>query len=394
MPLLVSKGPIPKKLDARYVDPQKRWQDLQKLRDYVASHAYGGWDFVAALSSVLNKSERDHFNNHWFGATTAFWNPIGSVTSDDLDEARRVITAGLVTALEASLGLCAGESPPLRPGSEVLIVADLARDAAINTYWVCGKAHGFECEVSWSSDSDWRLGITGGDSRARRGTVDFFVLTPPIREPVTCLVFPISETVLCDGLKNVVASRDHEGIVRVHGSGTSPTWAPVVELIAVAEGGLSQTPDPNPCQYDPPVMPTFGEPADPDTAFIWKQLVTTEAAEVLPGLENYEVDISPDDWLMSRRTLFIKWRVVAQHGRLDMHPTPGTPHSGPTFLGWLPTGQVVDVTIMSVAILAGPLGAAPLSFKSHIYDRMKALEDIGVQATGRPVIRNRTAFVV
>ena len=77
------------------------------------------------------------------------------------------------------------------------------------------------------------------------------------------------------------------------------------------------------------------------------------------------------------------WRIQGTHGSLAQ-PSEA---SGAEFLGWQPTGAMVDV---HVATFGGGEGtaAAEKGFV-HEWDRLHGLFQIGVHAVGRPLVGSR-----
>ena len=191
MPTVVAKGSTALALDARYATPEGRWASLKALRAAYSA----GQDGVNAAATVgsLAKNERDHLRGHWFTAATDHWMMLkpawnatpwfpSSVfityepTQPDLTHGARVLTAGLIQALEASLGLKGpDDSPPLQLGSngapisvnglDQVNAGALERNLTVVVYWVCGKLDGFEVQVSWNKHQ-----------------VTCFILTPQVAE--------------------------------------------------------------------------------------------------------------------------------------------------------------------------------------------------------------------
>lgn len=191
MPTVVAKGATALSLDSRYANPHQRWASLKALR---ASYN-AGQDGVNAAATVgsLGKNERDHLRGHWFTAASDHWmmlKPAWSATpwfpksvyisyeptQPDLTHGARVLTAGLIQALEASLGLKGPhDEPPFQidssgarislNGLDQVDEAALERNLTVDVYWVCGKLDGFEVQVSWNKHQ-----------------VTCFILTPQVAE--------------------------------------------------------------------------------------------------------------------------------------------------------------------------------------------------------------------
>jgi hypothetical protein len=178
MPTVVAKGATALSLDKQYSTPHGRWASLKALR----SAFNAGQDGVTAAGSTgsLNAAERNHLRNHWFDAANDIWmvmKPKGQASppfpfavyttyepsQPDLDKGARVLTAGLIQALECSLGLAGpNDAPPLAvdPAGNVKVAGGLEqvdvnspalmRNLPVDVYWVCGKLDGFEVQVSWN----------------------------------------------------------------------------------------------------------------------------------------------------------------------------------------------------------------------------------------------------
>ena len=225
MPTVVAKGLIGVRLDRQYATAERRAESLRRLRRTWAATKNGVG--VAAQTKSLTEKERDLLNAQWFGppvpvgnappnqwAGSAFnwWHritypppesnggvtPYYTVTEDEAKDGNKILTLGLMRALEISFGLAPDEDVPVtlgaagagefdaklqgkepgesgddakavRQGTAAEAVLDLAacrRNLPVDVYWVCGKLDGFEVEISWNQ---------------RQVTV--FMLTPPIRFP-------------------------------------------------------------------------------------------------------------------------------------------------------------------------------------------------------------------
>jgi hypothetical protein len=177
MPTVVSKGYAGVFLDAKYVSAQARWADLDALRN--------GQPLIGTLMTgptpagmtAAQKNSVATALGQWFSAGANKWNyytigngPNYTVTDvkvdqgwANLDHAKNVVTAGIIRALEVSLRLGPGDSPPGNP-------PQLNDRGPLRLHWVCGKGDGFDVQVAWSESA-----------------VDCFIVTPPIRLPVTPL---------------------------------------------------------------------------------------------------------------------------------------------------------------------------------------------------------------
>ncbi len=194
MPTIVAKGFIGMRLDRRYSTPERRWRSLEELRR-------SGWDGLAANTKTEALASHDvmTLSEQWFDAAKDHWNalekhPVSlwafghdhydpvNLSQGALNVGRKVITAGLIEALEISLGLGHDEDPPVltraddpydqsvnkgdevkQSGESLIDVAGLTRNLPVDVYWVCGKLDGFEVQVSWNPQQ-----------------VTVFILTPPV----------------------------------------------------------------------------------------------------------------------------------------------------------------------------------------------------------------------
>jgi len=176
MPTVVAKGSTALALDARYATPEGRWASLKALRAAYSA----GQDGVNAAATVgsLAKNERDHLRGHWFTAATDHWMMLkpawnatpwfpSSVfityepTQPDLTHGARVLTAGLIQALEASLGLKGpDDSPPLQLGSNGAPISvnglDQVRECGVIPAGAVtaggnqpAKPHTFQNDIQW-----------------------------------------------------------------------------------------------------------------------------------------------------------------------------------------------------------------------------------------------------
>src|SRR5215510_14881966 len=140
MPGFVAKGPIFAKLDTLLADPTKRQQFLNRISKKKPN---GNWDeeFLDVLANMLPLSnpEKDHIEEHWFGAGYEAWWP-------RLQPADIVARLGLIQAIG--------------------LAAKTGTGAPIYTYWVCGV-------------NDFQL----SSLVAPTGAVTMLVFTPPAPEP-------------------------------------------------------------------------------------------------------------------------------------------------------------------------------------------------------------------
>ena len=235
MPTVVAKGLIGVRLDRQYATAERRAESLMFLRRAWNPAAYAGTNAVvptdgvdvAAKTKSLSDAERSLLNAQWFGPPVDFgdappskwagsdfnwWHrivypppdsnggltPYYTVTEDEAKDGHKVLTLGLMRALEISFGLAPDEEVPATtgvlgdgefdaklqgkepgesddgakdvtqgdPAEAVLDLSACRRNLPVDVYWVCGKLDGFEVEISWNQ---------------RQVTV--FMLTPPIRFP-------------------------------------------------------------------------------------------------------------------------------------------------------------------------------------------------------------------
>ena len=258
MPTVVAKGPTALKLDQRYATPHGRWASLKALRTAFAA----GQDGVHASQATgsLAKSERDHLRGHWFTQGSDHWmmlkpswvrHPWFDSTvflkyeplQADLTHGARVLTAGLIQALECSLGLAGtGDEPPLQrdktgvpikvKGLDQVDTCALARDLPVEVYWVCGKLDGFEAQISWNEQK-----------------VTCFILTPQVAEAAD--VF--KKTYTAAQFKLVKTTASHGMLVTTTKPGSKAKQIETI-VLARAEGGV--TPHPLPVRKAMPTPPT------------------------------------------------------------------------------------------------------------------------------------------
>ncbi len=248
MPTVVAKGSTALALDARYSSPEGRWASLKALRAAFAA----GQDGVtaAATAGSLPPAEIQHLKDHWFNEATDHWMVLKPAVKKSwlmpgvyfeyepdqaqLDYGARVLTAGLIQALECSLGLSGpNDAPPLKMttagtvekdanGLDVIDTAATNRCLPIDVYWVCGKLDGFEVQVSWN---------------ARQVTC--FILTPQVTAPAD--VF--NETYPAGDLATIKKTKGHAKgmLVTTTMKGAS---APETIILAKGEGGVNDRPLP------------------------------------------------------------------------------------------------------------------------------------------------------
>lgn len=198
MPTVVAKGATALSLDTRYSTPHQRWDSLKALRaTFATGNNQTGMDVGQNLGS-LTAAEAQHLRNDWFTqgqnqwmVLKPLWNPSPnphfpdmpmlyfeySPKQGELTNGERVLTQGLIQALECSLGLGdSTETPPLQRddagnvktdpnGLELVDIPALKRNLTVDVYWVCGKLDGFEVQVSWNENQ-----------------VTCFILTPQVAE--------------------------------------------------------------------------------------------------------------------------------------------------------------------------------------------------------------------
>lgn len=248
MPTVVAKGSTALSLDERYSTPEGRWASLKALR---AAFAAGQTGVDAAQTAgSIPAAEIQHLKNHWFDKDQDHWMVLKPIVGkswlmpgvyfeyepdqDQLNYGARVLTAGLIQALECSLGLSGpNDAPPLKhttPGAveknaqglDVVDTAAANRNLPIDVYWVCGKLDGFEVQVSWNERQ-----------------VTCFILTPQVAAAAD--VF--QETYAAG---DVAALKKNKGyakgmLVTTTLKGTS---APATIILAKGEGGVNDHPLP------------------------------------------------------------------------------------------------------------------------------------------------------
>ena len=301
MPTVVAKGLIGVRLDRQYATAERRAESLMFLRRAWDPAAYAGTSAVvpadgvdvAAKTNSLSDAERSLLNKQWFGKEWApgdaipdpwtgsdlnWWHRIdyprptstgGAVlyTTVKLDEAqvgRKILTLGLMRALEISFGLEPGDAVPVTtapigakefdaklmgkepkdlqnpkntnipvkdvkqgPGSgeTVLDLAACRRNLPVDVYWVCGKLDGFEVQVSWNQHQ-----------------VTVFMVTPPIRFPVVLDLKAskaLSNTGGTGARKKKAMQSDARGMLWVGNSGTVARPDYTDWLLALSDGGVT-----------------------------------------------------------------------------------------------------------------------------------------------------------
>ena len=230
MPTVVAKGLIGVRLDRQYATAERRAESLKFLRETWATALGGGLANgvgVAAKTKSLTGKEQKLLDEQWFGppdlsgnvaqgkwAGSGFnwWHritypppgsnggftPYYTVAEDEAKDGHKILTLGLMRALEISFGLAPDEEVPVTtgivgagefdaklqgkepgesddaakdvtqgdPAEAVLDLSACRRNLPVDVYWVCGKLDGFEVQVSWNQHQ-----------------VTVFMLTPPIRFP-------------------------------------------------------------------------------------------------------------------------------------------------------------------------------------------------------------------
>lgn len=178
MPTVVAKGSTALSLDKRYSTPHGRWASLKALRASGPNSKHKtGMDVGQAVKS-LSSQEAQHLRQDWFTAGKDHWmmlKPFAKKTpwhpyyvyisfkpkQPDLNHGERVLVAGLIQALECSLGLAGPDDEPQlrrdKKGVPIVVkeleqvdVCALPRNLPVAVYWVCGKLDGFEVQVSWN----------------------------------------------------------------------------------------------------------------------------------------------------------------------------------------------------------------------------------------------------
>jgi hypothetical protein len=246
MPTVVAKGSTALSLDERYSTPEGRWASLKALRDAVASGETG--IHAAQNTGSIPVAEIQHLKSHWFDEATDHWMVLKPAVKkswlmpgvyfeyepdqDQLNYGARVLTAGLIQALECSLGLSGpNDAPPLKhttsgavekndKGLDVVDGAAANRCLPIDVYWVCGKLDGFEVQVSWNERQ-----------------VTCFILTPQVAAPA-------------DVFQETYAPADLAAIkkTRAYAKGMLVTTtlkggsAPETIILAKGEGGVNEHP--------------------------------------------------------------------------------------------------------------------------------------------------------
>ncbi len=248
MPTVVAKGATALSLDERYSSPEGRWASLKALR---AAFATGQTGVDAAQNTgSIPAAEIQHLKNHWFDKDQDHWMVLKpglgqswlmpgiyfeyEPDQDELNYGARVLTAGLIQALECSLGLSGpNDAPPLKhttsgaveknaQGLDVVDTAAASRCLPIDVYWVCGKLDGFEVQVSWNEQQ-----------------VTCFILTPQVAAAAD--VF--QETYAAGDVAALKKTKSHTKgmLVTTTLKGTS---APATIILAKGEGGVNDHPLP------------------------------------------------------------------------------------------------------------------------------------------------------
>ena len=161
MPTILSKGELILRLDRQYENAQRRLDGLRRLvvqdLDIVMSGQSGETPSGAKL---VDAGEAKHMNDDWFGADGSnWWNVLqplgffpdlwvnGTLTNDQLLQARQTLKLGFIRALAVSLGLtesvldAPGDIPETTGGLEADKIRPLKAD------WICGKLDGIEAQV-------------------------------------------------------------------------------------------------------------------------------------------------------------------------------------------------------------------------------------------------------
>ncbi len=248
MPTVVAKGSTALSLDSRYSTPNQRWDSLRALRN-AFTMGQTGVD-AAQTAGSIPAAEIQHLKNHWFDKDQDHWMVLKPIVGkswlmpgvyfeyepdqDELNYGARVLTAGLIQALECSLGLGdSTEDPPLQhdesgnvkldsTGLQQVDIPALKRNLPIDVYWVCGKLDGFEVQVSWNEQQ-----------------VTCFILTPQVAAAAD--VF--QETYAAGDVAALKKTKGYTKgmLVTTTLKGTS---APATIILAKGEGGVNDHPLP------------------------------------------------------------------------------------------------------------------------------------------------------
>ena len=292
MPTVVAKGLIGVRLDRQYATAERRAESLMYFRRTWATPTKDGVKGVAAQTKSLSLAERNLLDEQWFGkpwdgVTPAappspwtgsdlnWWHrisypastPYGGIplkttyttlSAPEAEDGRKILTLGLMRALEISFGLEPGDAVPVttaaplpgefdaklkgkepKPpganeqevkqgpggGESVLDLAACRRNLPVDVYWVCGKLDGFEVQVSWNQHQ-----------------VTVFMVTPPIRFPVVLDLKAskaLSNTGGTGARKKKAMQSDARGMLWVGNSGTVLTPNYTDWLLALSDGGVT-----------------------------------------------------------------------------------------------------------------------------------------------------------
>ncbi len=229
MPTILSKGELILRLDRQYENAQRRLDGLRRLvvqdLDIVMSGQSGETPSGAKL---VDAGEAKHMNDDWFGADGSnWWNVLqplgffpglwvnGTLTNDQLLQARQTLKLGFIRALAVSLGLtesvldAPGDIPETTGGLE----ADKIRP--LKVYWICGKLDGIEAQVVETKHQ-----------------VDFFIITPPIKFGVDGLCYTFNE----DEVNHLNKAEESMVLVRWD----TALGAPTVRHVGLEDGGIAE----------------------------------------------------------------------------------------------------------------------------------------------------------
>ena len=113
---------------------------------------------------------------------------------------------------------------------------------------------------------------------------------------------------------------------------------------------------------------------------VLNEYITTEFAGLLDPVANMTRLVRGDGGVAAH------WLIHGTHGTPESAAQPSGA-SGPEFLGWQPTGKIVDIHVASFSEDRGPVAAGMKLV--HEWDRLHGLFQIGVHAVGRPVVGSR-----
>ena len=291
MPTVVAKGLIGVRLDRQYATAERRAESLMYFRRTWAA-TKDGVEEVAAKTKSLSDAERSLLNAQWFGPpvpsgraapnpwtgsdynwwhrvsyppanSTGGTTPFTTLSTPEAEGGRKILTLGLMRALEISFGLEPDDDIPVTTaavragefdaklkakepkdlknpkntnipvqevtqgatGETVLDLSACRRNLPVDVYWVCGKLDGFEVQVSWNQNQ-----------------VTVFMLTPPIRFPAVLNLDAskkLSNTGGPGARKKKAMQSDARGMLWVGNAGTAAKPDYTDWLLALSDGGLT-----------------------------------------------------------------------------------------------------------------------------------------------------------